>query len=158
MNRFAQRSGFTLMEMILVMLLITVAAGISIPVVDSMLHPNQVAACNDAVRGHLELARNRAMEEGRQICGLDGSREREGEPTMTGVVVRNRRTLLGLVLLLVLDSVSPSITRTTTRRRTIPQGIPTRYSSKVSIRSAKLKSSSVKPPLLCVETASRTLL
>src|SRR5215468_6662828 len=65
MNRFARRSGFTLMEMILVMLLLAVAAGISIPVIDSMLHPNQVAACNDAVRGHLELARNRAMEEGR---------------------------------------------------------------------------------------------
>src|SRR6266446_4393829 len=31
------------------------------------------------------------------------------------------------------------------------------YSSKVSIRSARLKSSSVKPPLLWVETARRTL-
>src|SRR5438132_8638456 len=35
---------------------------------------------------------------------------------------------------------------------------PYHHSSKVSIRSARLKSSSVKPPLLWVETARRTLL
>lgn len=34
----------------------------------------------------------------------------------------------------------------------------TAYSASVSIRSAKLKSSSVNPPLLWVETTSRTLL
>jgi Domain of unknown function (DUF5069) len=35
---------------------------------------------------------------------------------------------------------------------------PTGYSSNVSIRSARLKSSSVNPPLLCVESTRRTLL
>lgn len=59
-----RRRGFTLMELVLVCFLIALAAGISIPVVDSLLHPNQVAASIDTVRAHLEQARSRAMEEG----------------------------------------------------------------------------------------------
>lgn len=59
-----QRSAFTLMEMILVLVLIAAAAGIVAPWVDSMLHPNQVSAARDMVRGKLEDARARAMEDG----------------------------------------------------------------------------------------------
>jgi len=59
------RSGFTLLEMILVMLLIVAAASIAVPLMDSMMHPNQVGAAIDAVRAQLELTRARSMEEGR---------------------------------------------------------------------------------------------
>lgn len=60
-----RRSGFTLMEMILVMLLIVAAASLAAPLVDSLMHPNQVAAALDTVRTHWEQTRARAMEEGR---------------------------------------------------------------------------------------------
>jgi len=60
-----RREGFTLLELMLVMALIAVAAGIAVPVVDSMMHPNQVKASIDAVRANWEQARSRAMEEGR---------------------------------------------------------------------------------------------
>jgi hypothetical protein len=60
-----QRSSFTLFELVLVMFLIVAAASLMVPLIDSMMHPNQVAASIDAVRGGLEQARARAMEEGR---------------------------------------------------------------------------------------------
>jgi prepilin-type N-terminal cleavage/methylation domain-containing protein len=59
------RSGFTLMEMVLVVMIIAIAAGIAVPVVESLLHPNQVAASIDTVRTNWEQTRARAMEEGR---------------------------------------------------------------------------------------------
>jgi len=51
--------------MILVLLIIVAVASIAAPVVDSMLHPNQVLASVDAVRSQWNTTRNRAMEEGR---------------------------------------------------------------------------------------------
>lgn len=60
-----RRSAFTLLEMVLVVLLIALAAGLALPAVDSMLHPNQVSAATDTVRANLEQTRSRAMEEGR---------------------------------------------------------------------------------------------
>jgi len=59
------RSGFTLLEMVLVLLLIVAAASFAVPMLDSLMHPNQVGAAIDAVRTQLELTRARAMEEGR---------------------------------------------------------------------------------------------
>lgn len=58
------RSAFTLMEMILVLVLMTAALGFVVPYVDGLLHPNQVAAARDTVRGMLEEARSRSMELG----------------------------------------------------------------------------------------------
>ena len=59
------RQGFTLLEMILVMLLIVAAASLAVPLFDSLMNPNQVSAATDAVRVTLEQTRARAMEEGR---------------------------------------------------------------------------------------------
>lgn len=59
------RSGFTLLEMILVLFLIVIAASLAAPFVDSMLHPAQVTAAIDTVRANWEQTRARAMEEGR---------------------------------------------------------------------------------------------
>src|SRR5215212_171525 len=47
------------------MFLMALALGLFAPVVDSMLHPNQVAASIDTVRAQWMEARGRAMEEGR---------------------------------------------------------------------------------------------
>ena len=60
-----RRSAFTLFELVLVMFIVTVAAGIGIPLVDAMLNPNQLVAATDTVRSKWEATRNRAMEEGR---------------------------------------------------------------------------------------------
>jgi len=60
-----RRSGFTLMEMALVLMIVVVAAGIALPLVDSLLHPNQLAAAIDAVRTNWEATRARAETEGR---------------------------------------------------------------------------------------------
>src|SRR5262245_45628032 len=59
------RQGFTLLEMILVLMLMTIILGLSMPMVDSMMHPNQVAASVDAVRAQWAEGRSRAMEDGR---------------------------------------------------------------------------------------------
>jgi hypothetical protein len=56
----------------------------------------------------------------------------------------------------VSEMVRVESTRRAVRRRSVPS-LPY-YSSRVSIRSARLKSSSVKPPLLCVESTKQTLL
>ncbi len=60
-----RRSGFTLFEMVLVLLLVVVAASLASPLLDTLLHPNQVTAAIDAVTVNLEQARSRAIEEGR---------------------------------------------------------------------------------------------
>jgi prepilin-type N-terminal cleavage/methylation domain-containing protein len=59
------RSGFTLMELMLVLLIVILAAGLVVPYVDSLLQPSQVTAAIDEVRVNWEQARGRAMEEGR---------------------------------------------------------------------------------------------
>lgn len=60
-----QRTAFTLFEMVVVLLLIVVASSLAMPLVDSMLHPNQLSAATDSVFANWEQSRNRAMEEGR---------------------------------------------------------------------------------------------
>jgi len=76
------RSGFTLLEMVLVLLLIVAAASFAVPMLDSMMHPNQVAAAIDAVRTQFELTRARAMEEGRpyRFSIMDGGDSFQVEP------------------------------------------------------------------------------
>jgi len=59
------RGGFTLFEMVNVLLIVVVAASLIVPFVDSLMHPSQVTASIDMVRINCERARSRAMEEGR---------------------------------------------------------------------------------------------
>ena len=59
------RHGFTLLELVIVMVIMTVALAIAIPAVDTLMNPNQVVASIDAVRSQWVEARSRAMEEGR---------------------------------------------------------------------------------------------
>ena len=59
------RNGFTLLELMLVMMLMVIVLGLSAPVVDSMLNPNLVVVSVDTVRSMWMEGRGRAMEEGR---------------------------------------------------------------------------------------------
>jgi len=59
------RTGFTLFELIIVLMLIVIGASIGVPMIDSLMNPNQVGAAIDTVRTHFEQTRARAMEEGR---------------------------------------------------------------------------------------------
>jgi len=81
------RSGFTLLEMILVMMLIVIAASFAAPMMDSLLHPNQVGAAIDAVRTSFEQTRARAMEEGRpfRFSVVEGGDNYKIEPDDTDV-------------------------------------------------------------------------
>jgi prepilin-type N-terminal cleavage/methylation domain-containing protein len=59
------RPGYTLMEMLLVVALIVIAAAVSIPLMQTMLTDARITAAADSVRGQLAEAQARAMDEGR---------------------------------------------------------------------------------------------
>jgi prepilin-type N-terminal cleavage/methylation domain-containing protein len=59
------RAGFTLLELLLVMAIILVAAALSIPAIDAIMADGRVKAARDVVRGRWADIRGRAMQEGR---------------------------------------------------------------------------------------------
>lgn len=61
----ARRTGFTLLELMLVMMLILIAAALTVPVIETMLSDGRVKAARDMVRARWADARGRAMREGR---------------------------------------------------------------------------------------------
>ncbi len=60
-----ERLGYTLMEMMMVMAILVIAASISVPVIHSMLADGRLSAAADQVRAQLAETRARAMDEGR---------------------------------------------------------------------------------------------
>jgi prepilin-type N-terminal cleavage/methylation domain-containing protein len=77
-----KRAGYTLMELVLVMSLLVIAAMLSIPVVESMLRPGRVAAAKDQVRSICADLRGKAMLEGRpyRFSVMDGTGKYRIEP------------------------------------------------------------------------------
>src|SRR5215831_16602595 len=61
----AMRRGFTLFEIILVMAVLVILAGLSYPSLENMYGYYRVQAAADTLRGNWAEARTRAMEEGR---------------------------------------------------------------------------------------------
>lgn len=60
-----RRAGFTLFELMLVMMIILIVAAITIPAIDAMMADGRVKAARDMVRARWADARGRAMREGR---------------------------------------------------------------------------------------------
>lgn len=58
------RHAFTLMELVLVLAIIVIAAAISVPVLGTLLADTRITASGDAVRGKLAETRARAIEDG----------------------------------------------------------------------------------------------
>jgi prepilin-type N-terminal cleavage/methylation domain-containing protein len=59
------RSGFTLLELLLVMAILLVVMAIGVPAIDSMMASGNVKAARDMVRARWADMRGRAMKEGR---------------------------------------------------------------------------------------------
>lgn len=59
-----RRPGYTLMEMLVVLAILVIAAGITVPVIKSMLTDTRQNAAADQVRAQLAEARARAMDDG----------------------------------------------------------------------------------------------
>jgi prepilin-type N-terminal cleavage/methylation domain-containing protein len=76
------RAGFTLLELMLVMMIILVAAAISIPAIDAMMSDGRVKAARDMVRARWADIRGRAMKEGRpyQFSIISGTGKFKIEP------------------------------------------------------------------------------
>ena len=68
--------------MVIVVVIIAIMAGLAIPVLDSMLNPNQVLASVDMVRSELLQARSWALEQGRpyRFSVQDGGGNFKTEP------------------------------------------------------------------------------
>jgi prepilin-type N-terminal cleavage/methylation domain-containing protein len=78
----ARRDGFTLFELMLVMMLILIAAALSIPAIDAMMADGRVKAARDMVRARWADIRGRAMKEGRpyQFSIISGTAKFKIEP------------------------------------------------------------------------------
>jgi len=59
------QAGFTLFELMLVMVIILIASALTIPVIDTMMTDGRVKAARDEVRARWADIRGRAMQEGR---------------------------------------------------------------------------------------------
>ena len=68
--------------MVIVVVIVAIMAGLAIPVLDSMLNPNQVLASVDTVRSELLQARSWALEQGRpyRFSVTDGGGDFKTEP------------------------------------------------------------------------------
>jgi prepilin-type N-terminal cleavage/methylation domain-containing protein len=60
-----RRSGFTLMEVLLVLVVMVIVGAISIPIIQTTMEEARISASGDLVRGRLAETRARAMEDGR---------------------------------------------------------------------------------------------
>jgi len=65
MTAISHRSGFTLLELVLVVTLVTVIFALSYPSIDAMYGSYKVTAATDSIRRVMLLARSHAIEEGR---------------------------------------------------------------------------------------------
>jgi len=66
--RFAlsrSHAGFTLFELVLVMLIIVIAAALTVPAIEGMMNDGRLKAARDMVRARWADIRGRAMKEGR---------------------------------------------------------------------------------------------
>jgi prepilin-type N-terminal cleavage/methylation domain-containing protein len=61
----AKRSGFTLLELMLVMMIILITASLAAPAIEGMLSDSRVKAARDLVRARWADTRGQAMKEGR---------------------------------------------------------------------------------------------
>lgn len=59
------RTGFTLLELVLVMLIILIASALAVPAIDALMADGRVKAARDMVRARWADIRGRAMQEGR---------------------------------------------------------------------------------------------
>jgi len=59
------RPGFTLFELVVVMMLIIIIAAISVPVLQTMLTDSRITSAGDAVRARVADTRAKALEDGR---------------------------------------------------------------------------------------------
>lgn len=59
------RAGFTLLELMLVMLIILIASALAVPAIDALMTDGRVKAARDMVRARWADIRGRAMQEGR---------------------------------------------------------------------------------------------
>lgn len=64
-TRSPLRRGYTLLEVIIVLAILVILAGVTIPLIDSMYTDVKVEAAADLVRARWAEARSRAIEEGR---------------------------------------------------------------------------------------------
>jgi len=71
----SNRRAFTLIEIVLVVVIIMIVTGLTIPVIRSMLIDSRSTAAGDMIRARLADARSRAMEDGRpwRVAYLPGS-------------------------------------------------------------------------------------
>jgi prepilin-type N-terminal cleavage/methylation domain-containing protein len=64
--QITKRQGFTLIELMLVVALIVIVVGVSVPVIQSMMDDARINASGDLVSGKMAEARARAMDDGRR--------------------------------------------------------------------------------------------
>jgi prepilin-type N-terminal cleavage/methylation domain-containing protein len=64
-SRRCRRRAFTLLEIVLVMAVLLIAAALALPAIDAMMAGPKLAAARDMVRARWAETRGRAMEEGR---------------------------------------------------------------------------------------------
>jgi prepilin-type N-terminal cleavage/methylation domain-containing protein len=78
----AKRSGFTLLELMLVMMIILITASLAAPAIEGMLSDTRVKAARDLVRARWADTRGQAMKEGRPyvFAVIDGTGKFTVEP------------------------------------------------------------------------------
>jgi len=89
-----KRQGYTLLELVLVMVIVAITAAMAVPVVDGMFTGSQLHVAGDLVKSRLNEMRNRAREEGRpyKLTILDNGHAFRIEPVGDCAGVPNIQT------------------------------------------------------------------
>ena len=85
----AQR-GFTLVELMVVIVLLAIIAAVAAPGLQNLLENNQITSTSNRLVGSMNFARSQALREGRQVTvqALDGDWNKGAEVVMGGDVLR----------------------------------------------------------------------
>lgn len=99
MSAVNRQSGFTIIELVVVVALIAIVAGIAIPTMTDLIDRNRVTATTNSSLGLLNFARNEAIRRGQSVIvssagnsmsaalASDGSVVRQNEPADGGVTI-----------------------------------------------------------------------
>ena len=84
------QGGFTLIELMIVIILLAVIAAIAVPGFQTLLENNQVTATSNRLVGSLNFARSEALREGRQVTvqAMGGDWDKGVEVVVDGTTLR----------------------------------------------------------------------
>lgn len=122
-QRYASSSGFTLIELIIVLVIVGVLAALAWPAISGWRHRQAVQGAAQTLVGHLKQARNLAIAENRNVSIVFGQTSYVFDADNSGNCKQCRKISVDYAQFASDLSITPMTTRTFTSRGTVNFGV-----------------------------------